>query len=713
MGLYKAALISFRFPKPIIVFWTITFLFMGTYGWRLDSVLKDHGLFPDGQYAKVQQLLASHYDMPDDPIMLIFEKDEWTSKAEFDHFIRLTLKQTRGIDGLMNIVSPLEGEGMRAGKFAYALLSFSYPAYEMEESLQKLRERLPQHPHISIAMTGKSVVQADVNRASHYDLARAELIGIPLAFLVLWLVFRRLVISLLPIIIGVAGVTVAMGIIYGIGMRIDMSNFVLNVIPMVGLALSIDFALMIVSRFHEELGSKKPFNALEATMRSSGRAVIFSSATVFLGLLSIVWIPLPMFSSIAIGAMTVLLVSVLLTFTLLPALLSIFLPELKKGTSRTKATDERTFWNALSRFVMKRPIVLGGIAAILLLGCLLPLRGIKLAVPDASSLPQSYSSRLAAEAYEEHFEMSSTSRVWVLAEANGLFRDKGDWLNAYALVQRLERDSDVKGVLSVFSSTGMTPDGMYRMSQNPLQKKKYQLLIQPFIRDGRMLIEAIIEGEPSSKEAKDWVRRWEQEEASASFSFMLGGEAKYQQEVFDDIFENLGLVFLFLVISNFMVLFIAFRSVIIALKTILMNLLSLGASFGILAWLFQGGHFGLESSSIAIMIPVFIFGLVFGISMDYGVFLVSRIYEEYRKTQNNELAVRRGLASTSKIITSAAAIMIAVTAPFAFGEVIGVKQLGIGIAAAIFIDATIVRMILVPSLMSLLGKWNWWVPRWF
>jgi RND superfamily putative drug exporter len=207
---------------------------------------------------------------------------------------------------------------------------------------------------------------------------------------------------------------------------------------------------------------------------------------------------------------------------------------------------------------------------------------------------------------------------------------------------------------------------------------------------------------------RDWLRAWEQEGNSSALPYLLGGEAKYQQEVFDDIFHNLKDVLLFIFITNYAVLFLAFRSVILPLKTILMNLLSLGASFGILAWIFDGGRLGMEPNRIAIMIPVFIFGLVFGISMDYGVFLLSRISEVYQRTQDNRRAILEGLASISRMINSAAAIMIAVTVPFAFGEVVGVKQLGVGIAAAIFIDATIIRMALVPSLLRMLGNWNWW-----
>lgn len=183
-----------------------------------------------------------------------------------------------------------------------------------------------------------------------------------------------------------------------------------------------------------------------------------------------------------------------------------------------------------------------------------------------------------------------------------------------------------------------------------------------------------------------------------------------QHEIMQEVSGQLPKVLVFVVVSNYLVLFAAFRSLLIPIKAILMNLLSLAASFGVLVLVFNQGHFGMEPSAIAIMIPVFIAGIVFGISMDYGVFMLTRIQEVYRRTGDSDLAVQQGLASTGRLITSAAAILLAVTVPFAFADVAGVKQLGIGITAAVFIDVTIIRLVLVPALMKLMGRWNWWLP---
>jgi RND superfamily putative drug exporter len=679
MILQKLALVSLRYPKAIIVVWTLFLIGFGLFAPKLPTVLKDHGLTPNGDHAQVERILSSDFHIPKDPVILLFEKNDSVSPDRFRQFIRQTLSSLQGVGGLSAIVSPLDREGMINGNFAYALLAFQQNAHEMKPVLEEIQRLLPNNREIAVNLTGKSVVQADVNRASRNDLGKAERIGIPAAFLILWLAFGGIVAALIPIVVGVIGVTGTMGMMYWLGTRIELSNFVLNVIPMVGLALSIDFALMLVSRFQEELSRESAVQALMTTMNTAGRAVLFSSVCVFLGLMGILFIPLPMFSSIAIGAMTVLTVSVGLTLTLVPALLCVLWPALRAKSKRLSRGEAGGIWYSLSLYVIRRPVRMGLLASFLLILCLLPLHKMTFTVPDATSLPQHYPSRIAFEAYQTHFSSRTSSPVTIVTQ--GKIRDftKEDWLSALALVRRLNNDPSVQRVDKVLSGS-------------------------------RLLIRATLEGEPSSSQVRDWLRTWEQEGNSSALPFLLGGEAKYQQEVFDDIFHNLKYVLLFIFVSNYVVLFMAFRSLIIPLKTILMNLLSLGASFGVLAWIFDGGHLGMEPNRIAIMIPVFIFGLVFGISMDYGVFLLSRVFEVYQRTQNNRRAVLEGLTSISRMINSAAAIMIAVTVPFAFGEVVGVKQLGVGIAAAIFIDATIIRMVLVPSLLRMLGRWNWWAP---
>ncbi|CAG7640387.1 Membrane protein YdfJ [Paenibacillus solanacearum] len=711
MRVLKLALLSVRYPKTIILLWMMALLLFGWYALKLPAVLKDHGLTPDGAYVRVERLLSSEFHIPRDPVMILFEQRHAVSDEQFRQYIAQTLAALQGIDGLAQVVSPLEREGMLQTHTAYALFAFQQPPHEMKPVIDEMQRRLPRNASMSATLTGKPVVQAEVNRASRSDLGQAERLGIPAAFLILWLAFGSLAAAAIPVVIGVIGVACTMGLIYWLGHAIEMSNFVLNVIPMVGLALSIDFALMLVSRFREELVKQQASPALMTTMQTAGRAVLYSAACVFFGLVGILFIPLPMFTSIAIGAMTVLTMSALLAFTLVPALLYWLAPVLKAESSRRAAVRRDGFREAMAAFVMKRPIRLGLLASVLLVLCLAPLRDMQLAIPDATSLPPNAASRAAFEAYQAHFVDRTSTEVYFIAQGVSPRWSQQDWQQAFALAQRLERDPAVRQVESVFSHLRMSPESLLYLHQRPAAvRASYEPILSSFVKDSRMLMRVTLEGDSSSPEVMRWLRQWEREGTLSALPFMIGGEGKYRQEVFDCIFDNIKYVLFFIFISNYAVLLAAFQSVLLPVKMMAMNLLSLGASFGILTWIFQEGRFGIEPGSIAIMIPVFIFGLVFGISMDYGVFLVSRMFEAYRHTRDNSRAVLAGLSAAGGIINSAAAMMIAVTAPFALGEVAGVKQLGIGIAAAILIDATIIRMVLVPSLMHLLGKWNWWCP---
>jgi RND superfamily putative drug exporter len=711
-GIQMLARLSLSYPKSILLLWALLLLFFGYQAPKLPTVLKDHGLLADESYVEVQQILSSDFHIPKDPIILVFEKKESVTSAQFHRFIQQALLELQGIVGLNEIVSPMDVPDMLKANAAYALIGSSYKTYEMKATLDEIRRRLPEHTAISIKLTGKAVVQEDVNQASQNDLRKAELIGIPFAFFILWFAFRGIVSAMIPIIIGVASVSITMGMMALLGTRLEVSNFVLNVIPMVGLALSIDFALMLVSRFREELERASAAQALVTTMKTAGRAVIFSAASVFLGLAGIMLIPLPLFATVALGAMAVLTVSVLATLTLLPALLMLLWPAIRSERMSHRSFEKPNFWSSLSKYVMNRPVQMGFLACLLLISCFLPLKNMKLAIPDGTSLPLGYDSRTAFESFQAHFDSPNYSQIYVIAVGKASYLNKEDWQNAHALIQHLAEDPYVIQVNSIFSALRMSPEQMHLLLQNPMLKHHAEPSLKRMVKANKMLIQITLNSGPASKQAMDWVKRLEQEGRKSELQFLVGGEAKYQQEVFDAIFENIPHVGFFIFVSNFIVLFAAFRSIIIPIKTILMNLLSLGAAFGILAWMFEEGGLGMEPGPIAIMIPVFIFGLVFGISMDYGVFLVSRIYEVYRLTHDNDLAVWVGLTSTSRVITSAAAIMIAVTAPFAWGEVVGVKQLGIGIAAAILIDATVIRMVLVPALMKLFGKWNWWALGW-
>lgn len=703
--MHRLAVLSFRYPKIILVCWTVCLVIFGGGALRLPTVLGGHGLDPDGSSGTVRQRLDEGFNRPAEPVVIWFEQNKPGSKEAFKAYIRSALQSAEGLPGLERIVSPLgNGEMLRSGK-AYALLDIRFTGRDERAVLAELRGRLPVQSGFVWMLTGKPVVQADVNAASETDMRKAELIGLPAAFLILWAAFGGVATALIPVVIGSVSTVVSMGIVYGLGMRTELSNFVLNVIPMVGLALSIDFSLMLVSRFREEMSCGRAEQALRVTMRTSGRAVLYSAGCVALGLLGILFIPLPMFASVAWAALTVLFVSVFLSFTLLPAVLSFLRKRIAaENTVRSDGTGG-IFWYRLSEAVMKRPLRMAVLAALVVVMCILPVGSMKMAVPDAASLPEGTESRAAAERLAARFPSPDATFLLGVRAASPGSGQSFDWQYAYRKFLQLRRDPQVIRVDSVFSRLDMNGEQLSLLHKQADIRHEAALL--PFyFHENQLVMDVYLRTDPDSEETRQWLRKWETAGIQERIPFRLGGEAKYRQEVFDAIFANLYKVLLFVIVTNFVLLYRAFRSVFIPLKTLLMNVLGITASFGLLTWIFQEGAAG--DGSIAIMIPVFIFGLVFGISMDYGVFLVARIAELYGQTRDNDYAVAAGLAATSRIITSAAAIMIAVTLPFAGADVAGVRQLGTGIAGAILLDATLIRMILVPALMKLLGKWNWW-----
>jgi RND superfamily putative drug exporter len=498
-----------------------------------------------------------------------------------------------------------------------------------------------------------------------------------------------------------------MGIVYFYSFHSHLSIFILNIIPMIGLALSIDFALLLINRFKEEINKNTLHDAIQITVSTAGRSIIFSGLCVFIGLSGLLFIKIDIFKNVAFGGMTVVFVSALTAITFLPALLSVMGHKINKfSLFRIKDTPS-SFWHSFAIYVMKRPVLMTITALFILLAGLIPARDMNLKIPGIDSLPENYSSRMAYETFKDNFIPSGKvdeKKVVMVVQSNGKMQDPANLEKAFQLSNKLKKDRLVHQVDSLFSATKTNAS---QLTQLITYGDKQQLapLLDYYVRDNKMMVETYLKTGNSAQD-REWVRDWANKDLPLKTYF--GGQIKFEQEIFDEIFDKAPDGLLLIFGTTFIILMAAFRSLLIPLKAILMNVLSLSCTFGIVVWVYQQGHFGIKPVDIALILPVFVFSLVFGLSMDYEVFLISRIQEFYLNTGDNSFATVSGLNYTSKIITSAAAIMIVVTGAFAFTGVMPVKQLGVGIATAIFIDASIVRMVLVPALMKLLGDWNWW-----
>ncbi|WP_114572065.1 MMPL family transporter [Exiguobacterium flavidum] len=685
-----------RFRAVILGMWLIALVVLGYFALQLPDELRGNGFSRDGEYQAVEEVLKQDFGQDAFQIIVLFEGADADVKAAIDKNVTALGSVTEG-----KVIGPAQNpEALKDGK-GYVLVGVPSEDKVHQEAV---REAIIGQDGVSIRLTGEPIIVEDLNEASKNDLIRAELIGIPAALLVLLLVFGTPLAAIMPLVMGLITFVFGAGVLYFVTFGTDLSIFVLNAVAMISLALGIDFSLLYVNRFREEQANGRDVLAAAAvSIATAGRSILFSGLCVFVGLAGLLFIDVDVFQAVALGTLVSVLGAVLGALTLLPALLSYTGRALDRFRI-FRFSEERgeTRWRALARFVMKRPVALTVLSLALLLPCLLPLRDLELNIPQASALPDDYPSRLAFESFDETFGDDGTDALVLLS---------GDFGTREGL-EELERTADafketeeVRDVTTALSATSLTPEQFEQALRlnGELESQVSSLLALNDGEEDKALLNVQLSGKPGDESAQDWVRQ--QRDAG----FVVGGPAAFNQEIYDEIYAKMPLAVGVVVLATFLILMWAFRSILIPIKAILMNILSLGATFGLLVILFESGWV-LPAETIGILTPVFIFSLVFGLSMDYEVFLVSRMEEYYDATGDNDIATEMGLAKTSKIITSAALIMIVVTGSFAFTGVSPIKQLGVGIALAIFIDATIVRMLLVPALMKLFGDWNWWWP---
>ncbi len=686
--------------KIILIAWLLIFAVLAVFAIRLPSLLEGDGFSTDGEHAAVMEELSDTFDLPAETLFLVFNQTS-------DETIKQTLSKIERINIAESIQSPLEDETLYKDHVAYAMLHFNSDTANMNEVVDTIREQIDGEK--GVTLTGGAAINKDINSASQKDLVQAEAIGLPIAIIVLILAFGSIVAAFIPLIIGIVTVISAFGIMTLFSGTMDLSIFVMNIIPMLGLALSIDFALLLINRYKEELGKGTMQEAVKIAIQTAGRSIIFSAICVFIGLGAMLVLDVEIFQNIALGGMLVVFMAVLASITLLPSILLLLKGHINKWTIIRVKPGATTRWRNFAAFVMKRPILLIIVALVGLGIGMIPVKDMELTIPQVDSLPISYESRQAYELMDEEFGLGEKSTVYMIAERKDGWNNTDGLEEIKKLEEQLLADKDVDSVQSIFTLSEISTVEQWEQSmQVPEIEGQLTPLLESFVQEDKLLIPITLDLSGASDEAQDWVREWSEKDLGVDT--MLGGQPKFNQEIFDEIFDKVGLLLAIILGSTFIILMIAFKSILIPLKAIIMNIIGLASTFGILVYIFQYGHFGIEETTIALIIPVIVFSLVFGLSMDYEVFLISRIQEEYLKHQDNTLATIDGLTSTSKIITSAALIMIVITGAFAFTDVMPVKQIGIGIAIAIAIDATIIRLLLVPSLMKLLGKWNWWIP---
>ncbi|MFF2178257.1 MMPL family transporter [Lysinibacillus sp. NPDC058147] len=685
--------------KAIVALWFVIFITMAMFAIQLPSKLHGDGFFVKGDHTYVTNELAETFDLPSDTILVVFNPAD-------DKNIRDTLKKLEKVKEIHSIQSPLNDPSLQKNDIAYAMVHMKNNVDHLPDVVKDIHSLIEND---GVSITGGPVISADINTASQKDLASAEAIGLPIAIIVLLLAFGTVVASILPIIIGVVTVVTAFGILTLFSGNVNLSIFVLNIVPMLGLALSIDFALLFINRYREERAHTSIVQAIQTAIETAGRSIIFSAVCVMIGLGAMIVIDVEIFQNIALGGAIVVFLAILSGLTLLPATMVLLGDRLNKWRLLRVKSDGANLWRGFAGFVMKHPVTIV-IVALLLLGIgMIPLKDIKLTIPQVDSLPTKYEARSAYDQLDKTFGLGDTSTLYLLAERKEGWQDSEARELIYNIQEKLLDDPLVKQVSTIYTTANIkSPEELTSSLKIPQAAEQLTPILNTFSKDKQLFIPITLDAAGSSTTAQQFARTWKDKDLGVDFA--LGGHAKFNQEIFDEISSKIFLAVAIIIVSTFFILMLAFRSILIPLKAIIMNIIGLSSAFGILVYIFQYGHLGIEAGSIVLIIPVIVFCLVFGLSMDYEVFLISRIQEEYQKGADNTRATIDGLTSTSRIITSAALIMIVITGAFAFTDVMPVKQIGVGIAIAVALDATIIRLMLVPSLMKLFGDWNWWLP---
>src|ERR671919_1525207 len=559
-------------------------------------------------------------------------------------------------------------------------------------------------PATELYVSGQAAIEHDLDPVFANDLKVGELfIAIPIALLILVFVFGTLA-FLLPFLFAAAAIPATLGIIWIFANFMELTTYLQNLVMLIGFGIAIDYSLLVVYRYREELrAGRAKEDAIVRTMQTAGRAVVFSGTAVGIGLALMLFMPLPFMRGFGIGGLVIPLVSVLCALTLLPVLMWLLAARLDRVRLLPRRIidrreDETNFWVRLSRAIMHRPALFAAGTAALLVAIALPVLSLELGPGSNKGIPQDLEGVQGLNAITEAVGEGALAPTALVGDTGAAGGVEGTAVRAALgdLQERLRADPEVAQVNFGATRQYVDPTGRY------------------------FHVEVVGKSEYGSPAALDFVDRLRGEILPAAgfpdgVEVYAGGGPPSGVDFLDVTYGAFPWLVLATLLLTYVLLLRAFRSVILPLKAILLNLLSIGAAYGLLVIFFKWG----AADSIGLIgfdqiegwIPVFVFAMVFGLSMDYEVFLVSRMREEWDAGRSNEEAVSFGLAKTGRIVTAAGLVMFAAFMGFVAGSIVGLQQFGFGLAAAIILDVTIVRALLVPSVMKLFGRWNWWLPE--
>ena len=688
--LERLASACFRHRWRVIALWLVALVGLFAARGALGGPFADGGRLPGTDSQKAYDLARAEMpNLTDDSATVVFHDPAGLDRPSTAAAVRSYLDQVRALPGISAVTSPFDAPEQRSADgtvaFATVELASDHPADTTAAAMAEKAKAL-QHPGLDVALGGYLFQDVQV--------PASEGVGLLAAAIILLIAFGSVVAMGLPLLTAIAGVMASMAALGLWAAAVPTPDFTTQVAMMIGIGVGIDYALFIVTRYRTALQQGlAPHDATVEAMGTAGRAVVFAGCTVMISLLGLLLMRLSFLEGLALGTSTAVLVAVLGAITLLPALLGVVgrrIDRLSVHRRRTRRAPRETMAHRWARGVQRRPVVAAVVGAGALLLLAAPAFSMRLAVADAGNDPAGSTTRQAYDLLAQGFGPGVNGPLTLVFETP-------DAAAAAAVPTALDAVAHTPGVVfvtpPVASPSGAIASAQVFPTTAPQSEVTGQLV--------RHLRSDVLPDALGSSGAVAHVGG--QTASDIDFSTVLG--------------ERLPWFIGAVLVLSFVLLLAVFRSVLVPLKAVVMNLLSIGAAYGVMVAVFQWGWFGSlfgvsGGAPIEPWAPMMLFAIVFGLSMDYEVFLLSSVKEEYDRTGDNSRAVVEGLSSTARVITAAAAIMVCVFGSFVVADARAIKLIGLGLAIAVLIDATLVRMVLVPATMELLGRANWWLPRW-
>ena len=698
-------------PRSVIGVWVLLLAGLSVLGLGLPQRLAAGGFeVPGSASQQVQQILQDQFPgQAADPVVVVVQATDPAAAGSLAGTVTAASGRIAALDGVRSVRSFLDpaaaGQLSADGATTYLSVAVDGDQSEQLRHASDIEAALAgvAPAGVEISVGGRAAFYNYQNEISRSDLERAELITFPVTLLVLILVFGSAVAAGLPVLLALVSLGITLGLLYLLTFVMPLSIYVTNTATVIGIGVGIDYALFIVTRFREALADGQPPRAaVVESVATSGRSVTVSGLTVVVALAGMFLVDIQGFRSMAVGTMVVVTLAVLASLTLLPAILVLLGRRIDRFTvlRRYKARHRISGWHLWTTRVMGRPrrYLIAALGVLFLLAA--PLTGIVLGQPSADTLPADSPPRVALDRLSAAFGPGSIGPVEIVVPTPGGPLTPENLARIGTLTQRLAADPGVAAVLSV-AVPGADPAPLTSI-------------------DGELTRLVVVGADtPQSTAGQELVRRIRAEvlPAAGVDGALVGGQGASDLDLTDEIGARLPWVIGAVLALSYLLLMVALRSIVLPLKAIVMNLLSVGAAYGVVVALFQWGWgadlFGFHAEGfVQAFVPLFLFSVLFGLSMDYEVFLMTRMREEWERTGSNERAVTRGLERTGRTVTSAALIMVVVFAAFTGSRLVAFKAMGFGLAAAVLIDATVVRTVAVPATMRLLGRWNWWLPGW-